>query len=63
MVEPGPNKAHAQGTTLNDVLPKLNNIRYLSLMDVSSGHHDLRLDDKSSYLTTFACQLGRYRCN
>ena len=26
-----------------------------------SGHHNLKLDDRSSYLTTFACQFGRYR--
>ena len=26
-----------------------------------SGYHNLKLDDISSYLTTFACQFGRYR--
>ena len=46
---------------LNDILPKLNNIRYLSLIDASSWYHNLWLDSKSSYLTTFACQVGRYR--
>ena len=24
-------------------------------------YHNLKLDEKSSYLTTFACQFGRYR--
>ena len=33
----------------------------LSLIDASSGHHNLRLDEELSYLTTFACQFGRYR--
>ena len=28
---------------------------------MSSGYHNLKLDKKSSYLTTFACQFGRYR--
>ena len=50
-----------RGHTLNDVLPKLNNAQYLSLIDVSSGYHNLKLDEKSSYLKTFACQFGRYR--
>ena len=46
---------------LNDILPKLTNVRYLSLIDVSSGYHNLKLDDESLYLTTFACQFGRYK--
>ena len=44
---------------LNDILPKLNNFRYMSIIDASSGYHNLKLDDKSLYLTTFACQFGR----
>ena len=47
-----------KGPTLYDILPKLNNAQYLSLIDVSSGYHNLKLDEKSSYLT-FACQFGR----
>ena len=31
-----------------------------TLIDASSGYHNLKLDVKSSYLTTFACQIGRY---
>ena len=50
-----------RGPILNDILPKLNNPQYLSLTDVSSDYHNLKLDEKSSYLTTFACQFGRYR--
>ena len=33
-----------RGPTLNDILPKLNNIKYLSLIDASFGYHNLRLD-------------------
>ena len=47
--------------TLNDILPKLKNVKYLFLTDASSGYHNLKLDEKSSYLTTFACQFGQYR--
>ena len=32
-----------------------------SLIDASSGYHNLKLDEKSSYLTMFAYQFGRYR--
>ena len=47
--------------TLNGILLKLNNAKYLPLIDASSGYYNLKLDKKSSYLITFACQLGRYR--
>ena len=40
---------------------KLNNKKYLSLIDVGYEFHNLKLDDRSSYLTTFACLFGRYR--
>ena len=49
------------GPTLNDILPKLNNVKYMSIIDASSGYHNLKLHEKSSYLTTFVCLFGRYR--
>ena len=49
------------GPTLNDILPKLNNVQYMSIIDMSLGYHNLKLDKQSSYLTIFACQFGRYR--
>ena len=49
-----------RGPTLNNIFPKLNNIKYWSLIDASSGYHNLKLDEISSYLTTFAYQFGRY---
>ena len=30
-----------RGPTLNDIFPKLINVKYLSLIDVSSGYHNL----------------------
>ena len=45
--------------TLNDILPKLNNANYPSLIDAISGYHNLKLDEISSYLMIFACQFGR----
>ena len=50
-----------RGPTLNDILLKLNNVQHMSIIDVSSGYHNLKLDKQSSYLTTFACLFGRYR--
>ena len=50
-----------RGPTLNNILPKLNNVRYFSIIDASSGYHNLKLDEKSLYLTTFTCQFDRYR--
>ena len=29
-----------QGPTLNDILPKLNNVQYMSIIDTSSGYHN-----------------------
>ena len=46
-----------QGPTLNDILPKLNNVQYMSIMDASSGYHNLKPDKQSSYLTTFSCSF------
>ena len=50
-----------RGPTLNDILPKLNNVQYMSIIDASSGYHNLNLHEKSSYLTTFACPFGQYQ--
>ena len=36
-------------------------MQYMSIIDASLGYHNLKLDKKSSYLTTFACPFGRYR--
>ena len=44
-----------RGLTLNDILPQLNNVQYMSIINTSSGYHNLKLDKKSSYLT-----FGRY---
>ena len=50
-----------RGPMLKGILPKLNNVQYMSIIDASSGYHNLKLDKQLSYLTTFACLFGRYR--
>ena len=46
------------GPTLNNILPMLSNVQYMSTIDASLGYHNLELDEKSSYLTTFACPFA-----
>ena len=47
------------GPTLNNVLPKLTNVHYITIIDTNSGYKNLKCVKKSSYLTMFACQFGR----
>ena len=47
--------------TLNNILPKLNNVQYMSIINMSLGYHNIKLDNQSSYLIMFACPFGRYR--
>ena len=47
MAKSSTNKTGTRGPTLNDILPELNNAKYLSLIDVSSGYHNLKLDERS----------------
>ena len=50
-----------RGPVLNGILLKLNNVLYMSILDASSGYHNLKLDKKSSYLTTFTCPFGQMK--
>ena len=53
-------RAVLKGSRINDILLKLRNRHHMTPIEVSSGYHNLRIK-KSSYLTTLACQFGRYR--
>ena len=46
---------------MNEILTRLVDVKYLTLIDVSCGHHNQKLNEKSSYLTTFSCPFGRYQ--
>ena len=48
-----------RGPMLSDILLRLNNVKYMSIIYASSGYHNQKLDEKSLYLTTFACPFGR----
>ena len=47
--------------TLEEVLPKLANAKLFSVLDAKDGFHQVKLDEQSSYLTTFWTPFGRYR--
>ena len=50
-----------RGPMLNYILQKLNNVQHMSIIEALSGYHNFKLDEKSSYLTTFACPFGWYQ--
>ena len=47
---------------LNDTLLGLAGDNYLTLIDASFRYHNLKFNEKSSYLMTFSCPFGRYQC-
>lgn len=59
------NKALIRSTyympTLDDILPKLSNVKVFSTVDCQSAFHMLKLDFKSSMLCTFETPFGRHR--
>ena len=46
---------------VNDIFPKLTYAKYLTLINAGLRCHNLKHEEKSSYLATFSCQFGRYR--
>ena len=44
-----------------ELLPKLNNAKIFSSVDVYKGFTNIGLDDSSSFLTTMHTPIGRYR--
>ncbi|XP_062603216.1 uncharacterized protein K02A2.6-like [Saccostrea cucullata] len=46
---------------LDDILPKLTNAKVFSKLDVKEAFRHVRLDEKSSKLTTMITPFGRYR--
>ena len=46
---------------LDEILPALSNAHLFSVLDAKDGFHQVKLDEESSYLTTFWSPYGRYR--
>ena len=51
-------REHFMLPVLDDVLPKLSGARVCSICDLKQGYLHVELDEKSSYLTTFATPFG-----
>ena len=49
-----------QMPTLEEVLPTLSKAKIFTVLDAKDGFHQVKLDDTSSYLTTFWTPFGRY---
>jgi hypothetical protein len=47
--------------SFSDILPDLAGARYFTKLDARSGYWTIKLDNDSSYLTTFNTPYGRYR--
>ena len=47
--------------TLEEVLLTLSKAKIFTMLDTKDGFHQVKLDDTSSYLTTFWTPFGRYR--
>ena len=56
-------RPHYSTKTLEEALAEMPNAKYFSKLDAQSGYWQLKLDKKSSYLTTFNTPHGRYKFN
>ena len=56
-------RPHYTTKTLEEALAEMPNAKYFSKLDAQSGYWQLKLDEKSSYLTTFNTPHGRYKFN
>lgn len=54
-------RSHYIMPTLEDILPNLANAKVFSVLDAREGFWHIKLDERSSYLTTFWTPFGRYR--
>ena len=54
-------RSHYPLPVVDDLLPKLSNVKVYSVLDVKNGYWHVELDKKSSLLTTMGTCFGRYR--
>ena len=54
-------REHFQLPTMEELTLEMNEAKYFTKLDASSGFWQIPLDDSSSYLCTFATPFGRYR--
>ena len=56
-------RPHYSTKTLEEALAEMPKAKYFSKLDAQSGYWQLKLDNRSSYLTTFNTPHGRYKFN
>ena len=54
-------REHHPIPTLEEITPKLAGAKLFSKLDARNGYWNVKLDEESSYLTTFNTTFGRYR--
>ncbi|KAK7899105.1 hypothetical protein WMY93_019958 [Mugilogobius chulae] len=54
-------RSHFPLPTIDDVLPELAKAKVFTVCDVKQGFWHVKLDEESTYLTTFATPFGRFR--
>ena len=54
-------RSHFPLPTIDDVLPELANAKVFTVCDVKHGFWHIKLEEESSYLTTFSTPFGRFR--
>ena len=51
-------RPHYPSRTIEDILPELSGAKYFTKMDAKSGYWNLKLNDQSSFLTSFLGGTG-----
>ena len=54
-------REHHPIPSLEEITPKLAGAKLLSKPDTHNGYRNVKLEEESSYLTTFNTPFGRYR--
>ena len=54
-------REHYPMNTIDDTATRLSGSQYFSVLDANMGFYQVKLDQQSSYHTTFATPFGRYR--
>lgn len=47
--------------TIDDLIVQLNGAKVFSKLDLNKGYHQIELDEKSRYITTFSTNIGLFR--
>ena len=54
-------REHFPMSSIDDICTRLNGSQYFSVLDANMGYYQLKLNEQSSFYTTFNTPFGRYR--